>query len=110
MDSVLGVSSDDDLSDNNSVGSTATGVKGTENKIRDTVAVKWDEKEQMIKILCLWRGWSSTVRDSTYQTMKDIEELTEKSEKRRRSEFGLLSLFHCNIFLTMLCFLVLNKK
>ena len=65
MDSVLGVSSDDDLSDNKSVDSWATGVKCNETKIRDTVAVKWDEKEQIIMILCLWRGWSSTVSDST---------------------------------------------
>ena len=65
--------------------------------LRDTVAVKWDEKAQILQVLCLWKGYrSDNPKDSTYQTLEDVRELHEGRCKFFQTYFVVIH------FLTML--------
>eukprot|EP00956_Cyclotella_meneghiniana_P026105 scaffold55710_cov38-Cyclotella_meneghiniana.AAC.1 len=52
--------------------SWATGKEGEMYVLRDTVAVKWDEKAQILRVLCLWKGSASD--DPSKSTYQELEE------------------------------------
>lgn len=66
--------------------------------LRDTVAVKWDEKAQILQVLCLWKGGASDdPSKSTYQELEEVQEFHEGRCKFFQTYFVVIH------FLTILC-------